>query len=41
MVDANRAGRYMSQTQASCMMTSKYTSPFSELCTFSSTWLVR
>src|SRR5215469_15556477 len=37
----NRAGRYISHTQASCIVTSKNTSPFSEVCTLSSTWLVR
>src|SRR5579859_1029605 len=36
-----RAGRYISHTQASCMTTSKKTSPLSEVRTFSSTWLVR
>src|ERR1700722_15030377 len=37
----NLAGRYMSQTQASCMVTSKKTSPLSACRTLSSTWLVR
>ena len=37
----NRAGRYMSHTQASCMVTSKNTSPLSAVRTLSSTWLVR
>jgi len=36
-----RAGRYMSQTHASRMATSKKTSPLSELRTLSSTSLVR
>jgi len=36
-----RAGRYMSQTQASCMVTSKKTSPLSAARTFRSTSLVR
>src|SRR5690606_4686497 len=37
----NRAGRYMSQTQASSIVTSKYISPLSVLRGCRSTWLVR
>src|SRR5207253_1968482 len=36
-----RAGRYISHTQASCIVTSKKTSPLSAVRTFSSTLLVR
>src|SRR5690606_6209731 len=37
----NLAGRYMSQTQASCIVTSKYISPLSAERGCRSTWLVR